>query len=390
MTFTYSSDATDLIKRFEGLELIAYPDPGTGGDPWTIGYGHTRGVKPGDRCTEAEAHTWLEMDLAWVVDAIHSRTKVELPQSVFDALCSFIYNVGAGAYGGSTLLRRLNAGEDPVPVLAQELPKWNKGGSGVLPGLVRRRDAEVALAKRGALSKQPQQAEPVATDNSISLVNAATYFKSQPHQIQAFEYLEDLLTLEELDEFARIYRSGLESPERILKVRHMIQLDNGPEGYRQCFTTTCAMLLEHLRPGTLSGPNGDLEYLETVERYGDTTDSNAQIQALRSYGLDVDFVTNASWKTLEDQISKGFPVPCGWLHKGHVSSPSGGGHWSCVIGLDGESAVVNDPYGEADLVQGGYVDTWITAGQAVRYSKKNWGPRWEVEGPGTGWAIIAR
>jgi hypothetical protein len=97
-----------------------------------------------------------------------------------------------------------------------------------------------------------------------------------------------------------------------------------------------------------------------------------------------------SWETLEDQIRKGFPNPCGWLHKGHVSSPSGGGHWSCVVGLEDGSAVVNDPFGRADLVHGGYVDTWITAGQAVRYSEKNWGRRWQVEGPGTGWSIIAR
>jgi hypothetical protein len=255
-----------------------------------------------------------------------------------------------------------------------------------MAGLVRRRDAEIALAQR----KQVKEVEEVAANNSISLVNAAHYYKGEPQQVEAFEYLEDLLTLEELDEFARIYRNGIESTERILKVRHMIQLDNGPQGYRQCFTTTCAMLLEYMRPGTLSGPNGDLEYLETVEQYGDTTDSNAQIKALRSYGLDVEFVTNASWQTLEDQISKGFPVPCGWLHKGHVSNPAGGGHWSCVIGIEGQSAVVNDPYGQADLLHGGYLDTWITAGQSVRYSKKSWGTRWEVEGPGTGWAIIAR
>ena len=384
MATTFSNKAVELIKEFEGLELEAYPDPGTGGAPWTIGYGHTEGVNPGDTCTQRQAKAWLVQDLAWVVKNLNSYTRVELTQECFDALTSFVYNVGAAAYGDSTLLRRLNAGEEQVPVLAQELPRWVKGGTTqVMPGLVRRRNAEIALAR--SVVEQP-----VATDNSISLVNAATYYKSEPHQIEAFEYLEDLLTLEELDEFARIYRNGLESSERILKVRHMIQLDNGPEGYRQCFTTTCAMLLEYLRPGTLSGPNGDLEYLERVEEYGDTTDASAQIKALRSYGLDVEFVTNASWETLEEQISKGFPVPCGWLHKGHVSSPSGGGHWSCVIGLERGSAVVNDPYGEANLVEGGYVDTWITAGQAVRYSKKNWGRRWEVEGPGTGWAVIAR
>lgn len=391
MVSTFTSDAIELIKEFEGLEFTAYPDPGSAsGEPWTIGYGHTSGVKPGDKCTAEQAEAWLVEDLGWVVRELNSKTKVALPQGCFDALTSFVYNVGGGAYGDSTLLRRLNAGEEPLPVLAQELPRWVKGGSGqVMPGLVRRRDAEVELSKTGSVP--PVEEQPVATDNSISLVNAATYFKGEPHQVEAFEYLEDLLTLEELDEFARIYRKGVESPERVLKVRHMSQMDNGAEGYRQCFTTSCAMLLEYLQPGTISGFNGDLEYLERVEQYGDTTDPAAQIKALRSFGVEAEFVTNASFKTLEDQIAKGVPVPCGWLHKCHVSSPCGGGHWSVVIGLleDGNT-VQNDPYGEANLVQGGYLNTWITAGEAVNYSRKNWGPRWEVEGAGTGWAIIAK
>lgn len=391
MANTFSSDAVELIKRFEGMELVAYPDPGSAdGKPWTIGYGHTAGVKPGDRCTEAQAHDWLKQDLAWVVNAINDKTRVELSQSVFDALCSFVYNVGAGAYGMSTLLRRLNANEDQVPVLSQELPKWIKGGnSQVLPGLVRRRDAEVALARRGTTAKQPQENEQVASDNSISLVNAATYFKSKPHQVQAFEYLEDLLTLEELDEFARLYRSGSASGDRVLSVPYFYQLDNGPEGDRQCFSSTCAMLLEYLRPGTLSGSNGDVEYLEVLEQYGDTTDPQAQIKTLAAFGVKAEFVTNASLATLQEQIAKGVPVPCGWLHHGTSSAPSGGGHWSLVIGLRGESTVHNDPYGQANVSGGGYIRTWPTDGKGIEYGKGNWLPRWEVEGPGTGWAIIA-
>ena len=70
----------------------------------------------------------------------------------------------------------------------------------------------------------------MATDNSISLVNATSYFKGEPQQIQVFVQLENLLTLEKLDEFAPIYRSCLESPYRVIKVRRMIQLDNCPNG----------------------------------------------------------------------------------------------------------------------------------------------------------------
>lgn len=383
MTRSFSIDAIELIKEFEGYSQIAYLCPSK---VWTLGFGRTSGIKPGDTCTAEQAELWLIDDMDWANDAVNDYIRADIPQAAHDALVSFAYNVGAGALSESTLARRLNAGEPVVRVIEEELPRWVNGANGPLAGLVRRREAEIALAQT---SEEVETVEPKA-DNSISLVNAATYFKNLPHQTEAFEYLEDLLTLEELDEFARIYRHGLESPYRTLNVRHMIQLDNGPNGYRQCFTTSCAMLLEYLRPGTLSGPNGDLEYLETVEQYGDTTDAAAQVQALRSYGLDVDFVMDATWETLEDQIAKGFPIPCGWLHKGSASSPSGGGHWSVVIGMTDSGVVVNDPYGEADLIEGGYVDTWITAGQSVNYSRKNWGPRWEVEGPGSGWAIIAK
>ena len=134
MVSSFSSNAVELVKEFEGLELKAYPDPGTGGAPWTIGYGHTSGVKQGDHCTEAEATAWLVLDMKSANDAVNRLISVELIQSVHDALVSFTYNVGGGALGESTLVRRLNAGEDQIPVLTQELPRWNKGGNGVMPG----------------------------------------------------------------------------------------------------------------------------------------------------------------------------------------------------------------------------------------------------------------
>ena len=382
---TFSPVAVELVKEFEGLELTAYPDPGTGGEPWTIGHGRAHGVKPWDMITIERAEEMLVEDLETAVDAL-DLVKVELPQSVVDALTSFVFNVGEGAFGQSTLLRRLNAGEPIGPVLEQELPRWNKGGSGVLPGLVRRRDAEVALALSG-LDQPPAQESPAA--GAISLIDAATYYKGLDHQIEAFDYLESLLSDEELEEFARLYRSS-SSSERILKVRAQFQLDNGPEGYRQCFTSSCAMLLDYLQPGLLSDENGDLDYLVAVERYGDTTDAAAQVQALRSFGIDCDFITTGSFEVIEQQIAKGFPVPVGWLHKGHVSAPSGGGHWSVIVGIEGENLVVCDPFGEAALVAGGYVSNAIGSGAAVRYSRKNFGPRWEVEGPGTGWMILAK
>lgn len=146
------------------------------------------------------------------------------------------------------------------------------------------------------------------------------------------------------------------------------------------------MLLQHLKPGTLSGPNGDDQYLKRVQTFGDTTDAAAQIKALASYGIKARFVQNAGWQTLEQQIAKGVPVPCGFLHRGPVSAPSGGGHWLIVVGHTPTHLIVHDPFGEADLVNGA---TLGGVARFMQYSRRNFGPRWMVEGTGTGWALIA-
>lgn len=140
-----SKAGLDLIKQFEGLRLKAYKCPA---DVWTIGYGHTSAagqpaVKSGMSITEAQANKILASDLGQYEDAINNSVKVELTQNQFDALVSFVYNVGIGAFQKSTLLKKLNAGQyDAVPA---ELMKWTKGGGKELPGLVRRRRAEAAL-----------------------------------------------------------------------------------------------------------------------------------------------------------------------------------------------------------------------------------------------------
>ena len=252
------------------------------------------------------------------------------------------------------------------------------------PGLVRRREAEVALAQQ-CEDRAPKK--PTAKPAPISLVNAAQYYDALPHQIRAFEWLEGLLTTEELEQFGAMYRDDEEVPS-ILDVPYYYQLDSvTPQGFRMCFSSTCSMAVEYLEPGTLSATTGDDEYLARVEKYGDTTDAAAQVAAMKSYGIDCEFITDGTFQDIEDQLAKGLPVPCGWLQKGPVTDPTGGGHWSLVVGTEGENLVVHDPFGEAALVSGGYVSQAMTAGQFVRYSRKNFGPRWEVEGPGTGWMI---
>ena len=120
-------------------------------------------------------------------------------------------------------------------------------------------------------------------------------------------------------------------------------------------------------------------------QFGDTTDASAQIKALATYGITARFVQNATFADLEEQIDRGIPVPCGFLHHGPSSAPSGGGHWLTVIGYTPKAVIVHDPFGEMDVAGGTYP---TTRGARQTYSRKNWGPRWEVEGPGSGWAIL--
>ena len=213
--------------------------------------------------------------------------------------------------------------------------------------------------------------------------------------------LERSLTAEQRDAFAELFRTPASpSKERPitdkpglihLQVPYLSQNDSATnQGSRMCFSSSCAMAAAFLKLGALNGPGQlDDQYLALVQRHGDTTDASAQVAALQSMGLQARFRTNGSIEDLIKQLKRGVPDPVGWLHKGPVSAPSGGGHWSLVIGWDPakRQLLMHDPNGVANLVNGGYVSTAIGSGQAQRYSKSNWGRRWMVEGAGTGWWI---
>ncbi len=134
-----------LLKSFEGLELEAYQDIA---GIWTIGYGHTGpDVRQGQRISERDAEALLRRDLRSREDAVSRFVTVPLNQNEFDALVSFVYNVGAEAFRRSTVLRRLN--RDARMSAADALTWWNKATIGgvlrEITGLTRRRAAEKAL-----------------------------------------------------------------------------------------------------------------------------------------------------------------------------------------------------------------------------------------------------
>lgn len=214
------------------------------------------------------------------------------------------------------------------------------------------------------------------------LVNAATYFKAEPHQIAALEGLEARLDKDTLEWFKAAYRAAQRPLNgKLLKVPYFFQNDNkSGTGYRECFSSSCAMLAAFY-----GRVKSDDEYNLIRQHFGDTTDLGAQVGALHKLRLEPTFKTNGNPATLEALLDEGKPVAVGWLHKGPVSAPSGGGHWSVIIGYTPTHFIFHDPNGEASLVSGGYVNT--KGGKAVAYSRKNWLPRWEVDGKNTGWYL---
>lgn len=328
-----------FLRQWEGLRLEAYRC--SAGVP-TIGYGATsingRAVQLGDTCTKEAAEQLLRQQVletyAPAVFRLLPMAQKWSPNRVA-ALVSFTFNLGAGALEESTLRKRLLAGEDPAKVVSEELPKWVHAGEAVSVGLERRRSAEIALFTANVASPLQQQA--------------------------------------------------VRNP---LRVPYYSQRDSGVSGqaHRMCFSSTCAMLVAYLKPSALSGPNADDVYLKRVLQYGDTTSADAQLKALASYGIKAAFRQNCGWDDIATSIGRGVPAALGILHHGPSSKPTGGGHWLLAIGVTESHVLVNDPYGELDLVRGGYLNS---KGAGLAYSKANLGPRWMVEGPGTGWAIIA-
>lgn len=138
-----SKAGTEMIKQHEGLRLKAYVCPA---GVWTIGWGHTRQVRSGQKITLERAQEFLAKDIANAEKCVRERVKVDLTQGQFDALVSFVFNLGCPALGRSTLLKHVNHEFHDLAV--EEFPRWNKGGGRVLKGLKRRRSDEAMHYQR--------------------------------------------------------------------------------------------------------------------------------------------------------------------------------------------------------------------------------------------------
>lgn len=137
-----SQRGIDLIKEFEGYSERVYM---CAGGKYTIGYGHTRGVEPGDTCTREQAEEYLRMDVVEAEETIEALVKVPLIQNQFDALVSLVYNIGSGNFYDSTIRRVINNNVSDINEYRKAWLMWVKSKGKILKGLERRRIAEFNL-----------------------------------------------------------------------------------------------------------------------------------------------------------------------------------------------------------------------------------------------------
>jgi hypothetical protein len=224
------------------------------------------------------------------------------------------------------------------------------------------------------------------------------YRKGLPHQAAAVKQLEEALqsgrpyadVMRRDQEWFQTWSQDGRQPAKcgVLDVPYFSQMDDehdfdGP-GYRHCCSSSCAMLAAfHGKVKT------DDAYRQIRRRFGDTTNPIANVGALQELGLLATFRSNGTPANLYAELDAGRPVAVGWLHHGPAHAPTGGGHWSVIIGYTNNSWIMHDPYGEANLSAGGYISTVVGAGRGIDYLDRNWRPRW-VPGGSDGWMITAR
>lgn len=452
---TVPAPGLSLIKEFEGCRLTAYPDPLSGGKPYTCGWGSTR-KKDGSPFVLGEKITQAYADELLVEECekhfIPSLKKVpfwnEMTPEQQGAILSFAYNLGAGFVGDRANFNSINvalsskANWKDVPAA---LYKYRNPGTSVEAGLARRRTAEGNMWKKGltgstnvtpqkefkmskvllnffkfydennanhvaavglleaSIPEHLKQDSPWvvsyrdgnANGGPVDLHKFFEFFSERnAAHVKAVSQLEEAMAQTDPDclvddgaggatdaAWIEKFRSKPPIPP-ILAVPYFNQVDNYRDAHRTCNSSSCAMCLEFLKPGTLNGAKGDDAYVTKVFAIGDTTDHAVQTKVLASYGVKSHFSYNLSFADLDKSLAAGKPVVIGILHRGPLSAPTGG-HMCVVIGKKGDGYVVNDPYGSCNDNYTGPV----TNGKGTLYSKAMLKARW-CPGGNDGWGRI--
>ena len=282
--------------------------------------------------------------------------------------------------------------KDAVEYLVERWYKDFRGYRGV-------NNAATAQDAARALQSEGYATDPVYANKLISamstsqyadMVDAAESYKGLEHQKLAYRNLQASMTPGQREKFTKDWRNtpptpvAPPKPKFPLDVPYFAQNDSRTnQGMRMCQSSTIAMRLKQIDPSIIGD---DDDYLKIVNRFGDTVSQSAHQSALAHLGVKAVFRQNGTEAMLRGLLDQGIAVPIGVLHRGPVSNPSGGGHWVTLVGYDSTHFWCHDPFGEMDVVNGGYVTNRVGSGRSIRYTRKNLMKRWLIASQSDGWA----
>jgi len=247
---------------------------------------------------------------------------------------------------------------------------------------------------------QPTIIRPSVTFLSVlSLLPFFQHFRNDsPYHLAGVASLQDAMPAELLQEDSQWFEAWRAAGiDEQVHVPYFQQTDNGPDGWRDCFASSAAMLA-----ASVNRVSSDNEYIFHLSSFGDTTSVDAQIRTLRFLGLDVEFTQKGNPQMIEEAISRGSAVLVGWYDKGDLTkgeAPMCGGpacgHWSVITGVQGKHSpvgdqyyVMHDPMGYPLMQKGGH--DLSRSGKSVQIRQSEFNYRWLIEGPNSGWMITVR
>ena len=231
----------------------------------------------------------------------------------------------------------------------------------------------------------------------LSLLPFFQHFRSDsPYHLAGVAALQEAMPsslLQEDSEWFEAWRAA--GIDQEVFVPYFRQLDNGPDGWRECFASSAAMLA-----ASAGLVHADNEYIYHLARFGDTTSVNAQLRTLRFLGLDAVFTQEGTPEMIEKAISRGSAVLVGWYHEGDLTrgeppmcSGTTCGHWSVITGFQGKHSpvgdqyyVMHDPMGFPLIEKGGHDRS--RSGKSVQIRQSEFNHRWLIEGEASGWMIF--
>jgi Peptidase_C39 like family len=222
---------------------------------------------------------------------------------------------------------------------------------------------------------------------AIDFAKAFQSYQGLPHQNAALKWLQQNTQAQTMEGFAKLWQDWnlgtAKKQELRLNVPYFQQVDNKYEPMRTCNTSSCAMVARFMGAKIA----GDDQYYQIVIKYGDTTDHNAQTKALAQLGIKSVWRTDLGFKDLDQSLEAGLPCVIGILHRGSLSSPTGG-HMIVVIGKTAtQDYICHDPYGSLLDAGGGYTGD-VNHGKAVVYPRYVLTRRWLPEGEKAGWGRL--